>query len=184
MQMHPGRQGTLLFWSGVWVCNPWHNGSVWHHVPWTGSKLCGTFDQSHSPLNVVGKGISENPCCFPERGHKQHWEETFHRAVSQTFGRRPGVDLQRCRCQRNSSPHAICTRGRCRKLFLQILSRHKYFFVFLNFKRGFFSWTFWFGASFICKNAYLCLHSGFTWWSRAKYIEWSTKYVKPLNMWF
>ena len=80
------------------------------------------------------------------------------------------------------------TRGRCRHaqkhLFLQILSRHMFFFVFLNFKRGFFSWTFWFGASFICKNAYSCLHSGFTWWSRAKYIEWSKKYVKALNMWF
>ena len=54
-------------------------------------------------------------------------------------------------------------RGRCqharKHFFLQILSRHMYFFVFLNFKRGFFSWTFWFGASFICKNAHLCLHA-------------------------
>ena len=47
-----------------------------------------------------------------------------------------------------------------------------FFFVFFNFKRGFFSWTFWFGASFICKNAHLCLHSGFTWWSWAKYIKY------------
>ena len=61
---------------------------------------------------------------------------------------------QRARCQK-----MLVIRGRCRKHFFQILSRHMFFFVFLNFKRGFFSWTFWFGASFICKNAHLCLHA-------------------------
>ena len=64
------------------------------------------------------------------------------------------------------------------KFFLEILSRHMYFFVFLNFKRDFFSWTFLFGASFICKKAHLCLHSGLTWRSRAKYIEWPKNMLK------
>ena len=39
--------------------------------------------------------------------------------------------------------HSFCIRGRCqharKHFFLQILSRHMFFFVFLNFKRGFFS---------------------------------------------
>ena len=37
------------------------------------------------------------------------------------------------------SPVTVGIRGRCRKHFFQILSRHMFFFVFLNFKRGFFS---------------------------------------------
>ena len=49
---------------------------------------------------------------------------------------------------------------------------HTFSFVFFNSKTGLFSCIFWSEDSFLCKFSCLCLHSGFTWRSRAKYIEW------------
>ena len=60
---------------------------------------------------------------------------------------------------------------------------HTFSFVFFNSKTGLFSCIFWSEDSFLCKFSWLCLHSGFTWWSWAKYIGWPKKYINMLNMW-
>ena len=60
---------------------------------------------------------------------------------------------------------------------------HTFSFVFFNSKTGLFSCIFWSEDSFLCKFSCLCLHSGFTWWSWAKYIGWPKKYINMLNMW-
>ena len=76
----------------------------------------------------------------------------------------------------------LCIRAQWKKLFFSFNFWYTFFPVFFNSKTGLFSCIFWSEASFFCKFSCLCLHSGFTWQSPAKYIGWPKKYLSVRNM--
>ena len=90
-------------------------------------------------------------------------------------------------CWKVFSPRHLPTRAQWHQGLNQKRSIHIFWytfsFVFFNSKTGLFSCIFWSEDSFLCKFSWLCLHSGFTWWSWAKYIGWPKKYINMLNMW-
>ena len=130
----------LYFNPGVYLCRPALSLShLWSTFPFSFSANPETPFQ-HSP---------------------SHWPKVIHLNVAHwpISGRNLQDNILEPRQHELAEAAVSYSRGRCRKHFFQILSRYMFFFVFLNFKRGFYSWTFWFGASFICKNAHLCLHA-------------------------
>ena len=76
----------------------------------------------------------------------------------------------------------LLSRVQWKKLFFSFSFWYTFFPVFFNSKTGLFSCIFWSEASFFCKFSCLCLHSGFTWQSPAKYIGWPKKYLSVRNM--
>ena len=119
--------------------------------------------------------ITTGPDILPHTPSAQHSSQI-------NFSRVWDLHLQTGLPQNKQYCLVLYSRAQWKIFFFNFNFWHTFSFVFFNSKTGLFSCIFWSEDSFLCKFSCLCLHSGFTWRSWAKYIGWPKKYVNVLNM--
>ena len=85
------------------------------------------------------------------------------------------------RCTHPDQDVYMQVRGRCRKHFFQILSRHIFSFVFLNFKRGFLFLNFLIWGLLHLQKCTFMFTLRIYMATSGKYIEWPNKYINAQN---